>query len=214
MMIDKKTEDVLCIPADVLTHRYLNSKNYPFIEIRENHHDFFNSMIAQSYFYSRERAETDENLKQIIPYAYVVHKKSIFVLERFSTQSESRLHNKLSLGVGGHINKNDKVENGNNIIYNGLYRELKEEIWLEDLTYQMQFKGLINDDSNSVGRVHLGVIFEVALNLAQCHIKEKNKMSGHWMLIEELKMSYQHMETWSQILVDNLLMVKYDKSFD
>src|SRR5437763_6658516 len=49
----------------------------------------------------RGDAEENECFKQPIPYAVIQRGDKIFVYERLKGAGETRLHNKLSLGVGG-----------------------------------------------------------------------------------------------------------------
>ena len=58
-------------------------------------------------YISRAHAETDPTYKQIIPYLIFTHNNRYFLMQRRSTASEQRLANKLSLGIGGHVNQED-----------------------------------------------------------------------------------------------------------
>ena len=64
--------------------------------------------------------------------------------------------------------------------------------------------GFINDDTNEVGKVHLGVLYRIVLNNKSIEINEKDKMTGEWVKISELKDYYPQMESWSKIYVDLL----------
>ncbi len=71
----------------------------------------------------------------------------------------------------------------------------------------MQTIGLINDDENEVGRVHIGILS--VLNLeedAEVSVKETNQLAGRWMTLDELSTpeAYDRLETWSQFVVDIL----------
>jgi len=154
----------------------------------------------------RAQAETDPTYKQIIPYAVVRHFDSYFLLQRKNTQSEQRLHHKFSIGVGGHINPSE-VAIGNDVIEDGLSREINEELRIAS-GYHERLIGLINDDTTDVGRVHLGVLYEVDSLSFDVHVRETDKMHGTWALIERLRESYEALETWSQIVYDSFLCVR------
>ena len=64
------------------------------------------------------------------------------------------MHSKSSIGIGGHISTLD--ENSNDPYLVGMQRELDEEVAI-DSEFEVQCVGLINDDSNEVGRVHLAL---------------------------------------------------------
>jgi len=162
-------------------------------------------IYTHAYFIVRPEAEKDSFLKQIIPYVIITCRDDIFLLQRYATQTESRLHDKYSIGVGGHINpigKPDKVPD--KIIEKSLERELQEELLIKK-PYQYKLIGYLNDDSNLVGMVHFGVIHRLEIkDKTDVSIAEKDLMSGNFVNINGLKQYYDRMETWSQILVKAL----------
>jgi predicted NUDIX family phosphoesterase len=113
------------------------------------------------------------------------------------------LHHKFSIGVGGHVNPSE-IELGSAVIEGGLTREVNEELDIET-GYQVSQVGLINDDTTDVGRVHLGVLFEVRSTSPGVHVRETEKMHGDWAPMESLKENYERLETWSQIVYDSYL---------
>ena len=124
-------------------------------------------------------------------------------MQRKSTQSEQRLHNKFSIGVGGHINPSE-VTSGTDLIREGLTREISEELDIAP-GYKEHLVALINDDTTDVGRVHLGVLFEIDSISPDVHVRETHKMDGAWALIGQVGQSYERLETWSQIVFDSYL---------
>ena len=64
--------------------------------------------------------------------------------------------------MGGHINADDSTL-FDTPYREAMFREVAEEVKL-DTTYTERCIGLINDDSNAVGQVHLGIVhvFELA----------------------------------------------------
>ena len=96
-----KPEKVLVVPAACLWERVQYSDRGL---ITEGVEQLASVVETCGVFVDRSTAEADPAYKQIIPYAIVRHFDSCFLLERKGTQSEQRLHYKLSIGVGGHIN--------------------------------------------------------------------------------------------------------------
>src|SRR5690606_21799470 len=101
--------------------------------------------------------------KQWIPYVLIENDHG--ELAAYPRQgSETRLHGRFSLGIGGHINPRDAegAHSAREIwacaLYQGLRRELAEEL-PDAFSGKTQFLGLINEDVSAVGRVHLGVVF-------------------------------------------------------
>jgi predicted NUDIX family phosphoesterase len=152
-------------------------------------------------FLSRAIAETDETHKQIIPYIAICHGDNHLVLKRSSKQSEARLHNKLSLGIGGHIN--DGEVSATDLVQAGMLRELREEIDLPG-KYTANLMGVIYDPSTAVGRVHLGIVFRIDCQSPEFALGEPDLMTGEWVARKDLQALLPSMETWSQILVNGL----------
>ena len=193
-------EKVLVVPTSCLWDRVPHSNKGLITKGLEH---FVPVVTGCGSFIERSAAEQDPSYKQIIPYAVVRHSDSYFLLQRRSAQSEQRLHHKLSIGVGGHINP-AQVTPDTDLIRDGLKREINEELNISS-EYQERFIGLINDDTNDVGRVHLGVLFEITSGSPEITVKETHKMLGSWVLIDRLEENYEHLETWSQIVYDSYL---------
>jgi predicted NUDIX family phosphoesterase len=103
--------------------------------------------------------------------------------------------------VGGHINPGDQ---GSDPILDGMRRE-----WEEEVVYSGRFEahllGLINDDSAPVSKVHLGVVFLVDGDSPHISIRETDKLSGELLTLDEMRIFYLGMESWSQIVYDKLV---------
>ena len=98
--------------------------------------------------------EQDQAYKQIIPYLIFAHQGRYFVMQRASTSSEQRLKNKFTLGIGGHIRQEDIRDDS---IFSWAQREFHEEINYSG-NVAIQVLGVVNDESNDVGKVHLGLV--------------------------------------------------------
>lgn len=157
-------------------------------------------IIYKNYkFISRSNAEEDPSWQQIIPYLVFENNSKIFVMQRKGTHTDQRLANKISLGIGGHINKSDI---GSKSIMQWAKREFEEEVDF-DGKYITEFLGLINDDSNDVGLVHLGVVIKISGDSSSIQIRDEHK-SGKLVALQSLSKDYKNMETWSQIVYDFL----------
>jgi predicted NUDIX family phosphoesterase len=105
--------------------------------------------------------------------------------------------------VGGHINPSDAPQSID-LIADGLTREVNEELHIA-AGYGERLIGLINDDTTDVGRVHLGVLFEIDSPSFDVSVRETSKMDGEWVAIDRLRKDYDRLETWSQIVYDSYL---------
>jgi predicted NUDIX family phosphoesterase len=173
---------------------------------------FIDRASAEGFFVERPRAERTPAWKQIIPYGVVVCDDRILIVKRLAQGGESRLHDKLSIGIGGHINPVDDDSSegqapaeGTNLFSAAALRELEEELTIEG-TYTTRSIGVLNDDSNPVGAVHLGLVLVVQVR-GTVEIRETDVLAGEWASREELKARLAagaNFETWSRLLVEQI----------
>ena len=167
-------------------------------------------------FLPRSEAETNPDFKQLIPYMIFCHTDtfgniSIFQYVRGSGMGESRLHQKRSIGIGGHIAAEDnitgnitgKTQHSNDLYREGMLRELHEEVLLQT-AFSEQCVGLINDDSTEVGSVHLGIVHRLDVAGPKVVSNEPDLIESGFMALEELRQYREQMESWSSISLDAL----------
>lgn len=160
------------------------------------------SAIMENHtFLPRNEAENDPSYKQVIPYVIVRRGGRIFVTRRLSKSTETRLHGRLSIGVGGHINL-ECDNKRQDILIRGLWREIDEEISMTSAC-TLTPAGLINDDTNEVGSVHLGLLYFLDTD-GDVKVRETEKLSGEWIPARQLPQFAEEMETWSQIALSAL----------
>ena len=158
-----------------------------------------------NFFTPRAPAETNPELKQIIPYVLLVHGERVFHYVRGKKAGEQRLVAKGSLGIGGHMNDGDEgLFALDREAYNvAVQREVAEEVFLET-KYTNQVVALLNDDSNEVGKVHLGVVHIFRLESDAARKREAMITESGFLTIAELRARRDALETWSQLCLDGL----------
>jgi predicted NUDIX family phosphoesterase len=161
-------------------------------------------IVQNGLFLRRSELEEDPSFKQIIPYAIISNNESFYLFRRRSGQTEKRLHNKFSLGVGGHMNPAGSMESKELYLIGELKRELYEEVRLPNgcLIEDIEFIGFINDDTIPVGTVHIGLLYNIHVSNKEVYINETDKMTSAWIDKSNLAESYEGMETWSKITCD------------
>lgn len=161
---------------------------------------------ANNYFLSRDLAEHDPSHKQIIPYAIFRHGDRYLHYVRGGGGGEKRLASKGSIGIGGHINDTDQAAASldKDTYTNGVEREINEELHLTG-GHSQEILGLINDDSNEVGQVHLGIVHLFTLESDQVTAAEDQIENLAFLTLDELVERRESLETWSQICLDGLL---------
>lgn len=161
---------------------------------------------SNNFFLSRDQAEEDPGHKQIIPYAIFRHGDRYLHYVRGGGGGEKRLAAKGSIGIGGHINDTDQAAASldKDTYTTGVEREINEELNLAG-NHRQEILGLINDDSNEVGRVHLGVVHLFTLESDEVSAAEDNITGLRFLTLGELAAERERLETWSQICLDGLL---------
>ncbi|HCQ39724.1 MAG: hypothetical protein CMP30_04015 [Roseibacillus sp.] len=161
---------------------------------------------SNNFFMDREAAEDDPGFKQIIPYSIFRFGNHYLHYVRGKSGGESRLHAQGSLGIGGHINPVDERSDplGHATYIAGVAREIDEEIALPARP-QQKIVALLNDDSNPVGRVHLGVVHLFELESMEAQAREDALSDLQFKSTEELQGPlYDLLESWSRFCVDAL----------
>ena len=164
-----------------------------------NFDDYLHIINHRKEFQPRSIMETDPTYKQIIPYLIFTHDNHYFLMQRKSDASESRLRNKLTLGIGGHIRQEDMQESS---LIAWAMREFNEEI---EYAGNLKVKplGIINDDSNDVGKVHIGFALLLSGDSPEIKIRSELK-SGELVSLDDCIAQKENMESWSQFVVDFL----------
>lgn len=191
------TEQILAIPTENVWN-ILNYQEKGVIKALDV--DIMDKLLLHGVFRPRNILEEDSSYKQIIPYAVICYGNEVYMFRRLNKQTEARLHNKCSLGVGGHMNPyGDKIDI--DYLHHELEREMHEEVKLGEGCEIVDMKpvGFINDDLSEVGKVHLGVLYHITVSNNHIEINETEKMTGEWVAISDLTRYYSNMETWSQL---------------
>ncbi len=148
----------------------------------------------------RVSVEDDPSFQQLIPYVVVQDHGRILLMRRLRSGGDTRLHDRYSIGVGGHIGEADGGLDG------GLAREWEEEI---EAAWPPEFRmvGLLNDDTDPVGAVHLGVVYLVEAAGRPVGVRETDKLEGRLADPTEIAGLGERLESWSRLVLDHLMRV-------
>ena len=191
--------EILVVRRDIL---FGNKSFQGFLEFGKN--DYINIILNNYEYIDRDLAEGNPKLQQPIPYVWIVNPKTkmIFAYRRAADKNyrDQRLRNKWSCGVGGHIDR-DTEENSKNPIIKAMMRELKEEVVM--INYPTpKIIGYINDDSDSVGRDHFGIV-AIAETNNDVRKGDDEMAHGRFYSLSELERifndSNNDIETWTRI---------------
>jgi predicted NUDIX family phosphoesterase len=156
----------------------------------------------------RATVEDDPSFKQLIPYCVLAWRaadgeRRYFAYTRGGGQSEARLRAKRSVGIGGHISSTDGAHGDDTSYDAGMRREIAEEIAIGG-GWTSRCVGLINDDSNAVGSVHLGIVHVLELERPEVASRESELVECGFETLARLLAERERFETWSQITLDAL----------
>lgn len=153
------------------------------------------------YIY-RDEVEGKPELQQIIPYILIRSIESKYLIARRTDKtSETRWHNTISIGFGGHINPCDGTRQ---VLFQGAVRELLEEVSLSHYS-PMKFLGYVRDMGSGIND-HLGCVFLIDnVDSKETSIRETDKLVGDWYTKEQLIEHYGKLETWAKHITNYLV---------
>ena len=157
-------------------------------------------------FMLRSEAETNPDYKQLIPYVIMACDGRYLSYVRGKRAGETRLVGNRSIGIGGHINPIDDMPLFGDVMdtyRTAVEREVDEEVDVKT-GHTDSIVALLNDDSNEVGRVHLGVVHFWALETPDVIRREQMITQMGFMTAEELRADMAALETWSALCVEGL----------
>lgn len=147
---------------------------------------------------------------QTIPYVVVEHNEKVLVYIRPTKGNETRLHGKVTIGVGGHVDLDDVVSEKSIInlkatLSLAAVREIEEEIGLAVETDRIEWTGLIMRRDGPVDRVHLGYVAKLRINDDEAlNIKETEETGKIQFMrqdiIEENMVGYE-IEAWTNAII-------------
>ena len=187
-------EKILVVPRAELFNGPAPHGLYKFDEEK-----FKEIVQAKCEFKWRSKMEEDATFKQIIPYLIFKFNDKLFLMQRSASTSEQRLKNLYTLGIGGHIREAD-IATGS--IIDWANREFNEEIEYHG-NFEAKFIGLLNDERNFVGKVHIGAVFVLEGDSDKIKIRSE-LANGRLASIEDCQNLKDKMESWSQIAFDYL----------
>ena len=173
-----------------------------WLGVTSDHLEGFEDLVArEGRFEPRPEMEIDRTWKQVIPYLVLRDGERYFLMRRTKAGTDARLHDRWSIGVGGHLNPGDVDLAG------GLRREWHEEL-RADFEPEFELIGLLNDDTTDVGSVHLGAVYVADAGGLPVAIRETEKLSGTFASPHEVAEVVHRMETWSALVFDHLQRVR------
>ncbi len=167
---------------------------------------------TNGFFHSRYDCEEDGLILQPIPYLLIFNEEGqVFTYVRaknIQDYGDERLFGKFSIGIGGHINREDFSPEG--LVRKALDRERCEEVRANYIT-EPKLIGTLFAEDKPVDRVHFGLVYGVMVD-GEVRGNESS-ITGLGMFSPKefgsRKLSYDKFETWSRVLIPELELI-YD----
>ena len=161
--------------------------------------------IGSAFYVDRAEAEHSDAVVQIIPYVVLKCRDCYAAYTRGRKGTESRLHDLLSVGLGGHVNPADGAP-GLTCLETAMQRELSEEVLVNTKMFTRQLKGLLWDPRTPVGAVHVGIVTVFQLVTTDVVTRENGKIVGlAFYTKDQLIKKLDQLEPWSKAVVEGLL---------
>lgn len=204
-----ENEKVICLPSPVLKNLLSRGLNRISLE----------SLLVRTGFrwMPRSEADQDERYRHLATYAVLTCGDRVFAYRRGGSGSEDRLHDRWSIGVGGHVTVEDigavmpdpsvfraAAERISDAVRYAARREVNEEVAWDGPVATAEL-GLIVDDSNPVGLVHLGVAYRYELADTSATAREDCLADARWVTLDEARVDIESYESWSRILIEELV---------
>lgn len=167
-------------------------------------------LLAECKPMLRRLAETDTSFIQLVSVFILKYNELYLSHKRTKRLPENRLHGYYSMFFGGHITPDDIMPLFD--IFQPAYgkiflaRELKEEVIIPHSNKtNINYRGLLYDDSKELSRQHLGIVYDVDLNSPEYTIGERGfLMDDKFESLEQMNNRIDEFENWS------VFIIKYD----
>ena len=221
----KEKEEVLCIRRWALERNldaYLGGSQYIPFDFKTMKGPGWYVGGSDLRFLTRGQCEHDPRWLQIIPYIVAVHQYEpnrwkVLSYYRSKEGGENRLHGKMSVGIGGHINPMDIPTVARERILSGrtqdwdavwplidcAHREIAEEI-NPDCDYSLRGGGWVIEDETDVGLVHVGAVILAVLD-DPTKIVPNEELLDPAMMEWEDALEAENPEVWTRIVLSSTL---------
>lgn len=226
-------EKIVCIGPgafDVLKRNKVIQRG--FTKWTDNHRAIIEDALTV-HVARTDELENNHLFKQVIPYVMLRRGKDVFWFRRKSKtisggEGDSRLDGKISIGIGGHwkygesfvdcITREYSEEIGGMPLPEMVYGDAARHAMAvaKDGNYQLFSNifplGIIWDESDRIGRVHIGVLVGIELT-TQVTPQPRSDLSAcaecGWESMEYLKTTQSsQFESWTRIAINSVLSIE------
>ena len=154
---------------------------------------------------------TDTAILQLIPYVVIHHGGKVAAYVRPNKGNEARLHGKVSVGLGGHVDLADVIHTDSVLdldatLRDACVREVEEEVSLKVDPATIKWSGLIYRKDGPVDRVHLGIVAEIHADDRMLKAISSSEETGEIRFTNpstiEADMAEYEIEAWTRAVLE------------
>lgn len=198
-------EPVLCISQEALAEQRIPTTGMGILAFDWDKVDLDHiALLTRNVCDNPKHKSVGEYFPQIIPYIIVRNQEGKILTYSRGKGTEDRLHAFRSIGFGGHIDFVDVFNHPSKLISAiqvGADREIAEELDADgNITNNIKPDNIIIDYTNGVGKVHVGVLFDITLDEVNTDTYEIS--DAMWLSLDEIKQSSSKYENWSRLAIN------------
>ncbi len=186
----KEDEKILVVPRNIFFQKG------GWQGIKKDNLDYYLELIKNNSFFKRRGdVEKDPSYLQIIPYIIFSFQNKFFLYKYIKEAGEKRLIDSYQLAVGGHIDLADGKD-----LELAAQREWEEEVDFKGKIIDKKLVGILNDDTEMVEKVHLGMIYHFMGDSDNIKVKETDKLKGEMVKKDNISGYLRDTDIWASII--------------
>ena len=195
--------DVLVQDKGLISKLHLGEEPFALVKGDRRVEEIFKT-VEEGFFHSRYDCEGDDLVLQPVPYIVVFDERGrVFSYVRSNkgdNLGDVRLHGRSSIGVGGHIRREDVPD----YVRNCVNREVNKDIYVDGGLSRPKFLGTLYCHGEDVDDHHFGLVFSTVAK-GRVSAKDSAIVSSQMVSISSIKESTQNpYEDWSRVLIPHL----------
>ncbi len=169
------------------------------------------NLLEQAFqWMPRELAERSVDWVQPIPVALLRDKQQRYCILRRTRKTRRDLRGRLTLVIGGHMERSAGLGGFKNLLETTLRHELHEEVGLPKIRRPINPIGIVIDPVSVESSRHVAFVFEVTVDEvivvgAPEEFASRSKYNTEFMTIDELAGFHGKFDPWSTLILENYL---------
>jgi predicted NUDIX family phosphoesterase len=164
---------------------------------------------ANAVWLPRHEAERSKEWVQPIPCAFIRDHAHRYCLLQRIRQTRADLRDRISLIVGGHVERSYDHDSLQSFLLLTLKRELNEELGIQSLS-KVRPVGLVVDSLSIKASRHIAFIYEVVIESclrvrAAEEFSLRSKFTGYFSTPDELSQFHTKFDPWSLLLFEDYI---------